>query len=364
MSEGGSSVGSGGDGRENVRVVEPRGSATAGEPVVSAGDVVESAAAAAVDGSARKSRRKLVTFTFGVLMLLAAAWAVVGTEGLIARASASVRGAPWWLIAAAVALPIANWVLVSWSFAVLTRRYGQVGSGEMTALIGAAWLLNYMPVKPGLIGRLAYHKKVNGIALTDSARVLACAILLTGAALVTILAASGVQARMKLEWPMAAAGVGGIGLIVGGMLSRWGEHGWRYALAYVARLLDCLVWVVRYLVVYRLVGEPVTVGQAAAIAAVSQMVLLVPVIGNGLGLRELAVGIVGAALPAWYGAGGPGPQRADGWAADLVNRASELVVALPVGLLCAAWVAGRLGRRGGWAGWGAGSGGARAAGMP
>ncbi|MCC6678345.1 MAG: hypothetical protein IT436_14495 [Phycisphaerales bacterium] len=288
--------------------------------------------------------RRLITFTLGLLMLAAALWAVLRAEGLTARAWESMRGAPWWLIAAAIALPIANWLLVSWSFAVLTRRYGRVGGGEMACLIGAAWLLNYLPVRPGLIGRLAYHKKVNSIALTDSARVLALAILLTGAALLTILAASAAQARLGLTWPMAAAMVAGAGLIIGGLLARAGEDGWRFAIAYLARLLDCIAWVLRYLVVYALVGQPVTVGQAAAIAAVSQIVLLIPIIGNGLGLRELAVGFVGASLPAWYSAGGDALARTDGWAADIVNRAVELLVAIPVGMVCAGLVARRLAR--------------------
>lgn len=285
-----------------------------------------------------------MTFALGVLMLAAALWAVLSTEGLADRAWDAMRVAPWWLVAAALLLPILNWLLVSWSFAVLTRRYGAIGSGEMAALIGAAWLLNYLPVRPGLIGRLAYHKKVNHIALTDSARVLALAILLTGAALGTILIASALQAKLTLS-PFAGAGaVAGLALIVGGGLTWAAPDGWRLALAYAARLLDCLVWMLRYLVVYALVGQPVTPGQAAAIAAVSQVVLLIPVIGNGLGLRELAVGFVGAALPAWYAAGGPAPARADGYAADLVNRAVELAVAVPVGLACAGVVARRLSR--------------------
>lgn len=293
----------------------------------------------------RASRsRRVVTFTIGVLMLAAALWAVVRAEGVVARAWASMQDAPWWLIAAALVLPVLNWLLVSWSFTVLTRRYGRVGGGEMAALIGAAWLLNYLPVRPGLIGRLAYHKKINGIAFTDSARVLALAIVLTGAALLTILAASAAQARLGLSTPMAAAVVAGAALIAGGLLARAGEDGWRLALAYLARLLDCVAWVLRYLVVYALVGQPVTLGQAAAIAAVSQIVLLIPIIGNGLGLRELAVGFVGASLPAWYAAGGAPLARTDGWAADLVNRAVELVVAIPVGLACAGWVARRLTR--------------------
>lgn len=288
--------------------------------------------------------RRILTFAIAVLMVAAVLWAVLRTEGLTARAWMSMREAPPWLIAAALALPLANWLLVAGSFTLLTRRYGKVGAGEMASLIGAAWLLNYLPIRPGLFGRLAYHKTVNGIAFTDSARVLAIAILLTGAAQLTILLASAAQARLGLSGPAAAMGVGGLGLIAAALLARAGDDGWRFAAAYFLRLLDSLAWVLRYLVVYALVGQPVTPGQAAAIAAVSQIVLLIPVFGNGLGLRELAVGLAGASLPAWYAAGGRTLQATDGWAADLANRALELAIAIPVGLACTAIIAQRLAR--------------------
>jgi len=71
-----------------------------------------------------------------------------------------------------------------------------------------------------------------------------------------------------------------------------------------------------------------------ALAIVSQIAMLVPIAGNGLGLREWAIGLTAASLT------GLDPQA--GLAADLVNRAVEVLVAVPVGLLSARVVSRRL----------------------
>ena len=59
---------------------------------------------------------------------------------------------------------------------------------------------------------------------------------------------------------------------------------------------------------------------------IADIALLVPFVGNGLGVREWAVGLTASRQVA----------AAVGLTADLVNRAAELIVAIPLGL--AAWV--------------------------
>ena len=72
----------------------------------------------------------------------------------------------------------------------------------------------------------------------------------------------------------------------------------------------------------------------------AQAAALVPFLGNGLGLTEWAVGLTAAALPSWM-AGGVGPEQSVGLLAALVNRAAEVAVALPVGLVSAWWLSRR-----------------------
>ena len=105
------------------------------------------------------------------------------------------------------------------------------------------------------------------------------------------------------------------------------------------RVADLIVWTLRYWVVFAIADSPVSMAQAAAVAAVSQVAMSVPLVGNGLGLREWAVGLLRASLPAWYGVAAA---SSAGLTADLVNRAAELLVAVPVGLLCAAAVTRRI----------------------
>jgi hypothetical protein len=58
--------------------------------------------------------------------------------------------------------------------------------------------------------------------------------------------------------------------------------------------------------------------------------MLVPIVGNGLGLREWAVGLAAPLLTPYV--------LGLGLAADLVNRATELVVILVLGLGGMAWL--------------------------
>jgi hypothetical protein len=91
--------------------------------------------------------------------------------------------------------------------------------------------------------------------------------------------------------------------------------------------------------VFELLGRRLTLPEAAAIAAVSQAAMQVPLFGNGLGIREWAIGLVGPVLPVWMNAGAGGLTRGLGLSADLLNRGFELASALPIGLLCTVLVA-------------------------
>lgn len=262
--------------------------------------------------------RRWIGFLVGLALLLAACWAVAKNAPGLANAYDAAKAAPAWLVALVLALPLANWLAVSAGFWVLTRRHGTVAPTEMAALIGSAWLLNYLPMKPGLVGRFAYHKRVNHIALADSARVLAWAVALSGVALALLLAAAA-SLRLGLGvWILAAPLALASALALAGAAKHRGrpEGLWPIAAALACKYLDSLALVARYAACFALVGEPLSIDRAVFVAAVTQAVYLVPLAGNGLGLTEWAVEI---AQPA-------------GLIAALVNRAAELVVALPVGV--------------------------------
>jgi len=290
----------------------------------------------------RAGWRKAAGTAVGVAVLAAAVWAVASQRETLDPAWASLRAAPAWLIAALIVLPLGNLAATAGVLTLLNRRHGRVGWGEMTALVASAWLLNYLPLRPGLVGRVTYHRLVNAIPIKASIGVLMEAIACGAGALAMLVAAGAAVARIQAHWSVLACAAVSPGLLVAavapGLRGRSRARAWALAVRY----LDTLMWVARYMLVFRAIGVPVSFVQAAGAAAVSQVVLLVPIVGNGLGLREWAVGAVAAVMP--VGRRGAQVTVAAGLAADLVNRALELAAAIPAGLVGVAWLSARVRR--------------------
>ncbi|MFO0860469.1 MAG: hypothetical protein U0570_07925 [Phycisphaerales bacterium] len=294
------------------------------------------------------SRKPLKLALFIVALALfggAIASALRGSrEGFDAFARAREQPA---LLAALVVLPLVCLTLASMSIWVLTRRFGPVGPGEMLAILGAAWLLNYLPMKPGVAGRVAYQKSVHGIDVRWSVVVVVQSIVV-GA---TCFAAQVLLSSLVAEKPWSE-GVRAVAIaspVLAGVLlmlaprSGATAHLWRYGAAFAFRYLDSLVWAVRYWILLRLAGQPQGVATSSAIAGISQSATLIPIAGNGLGVREWMVGLAASSLPAWYGKG-PSLPLAYGVSAELLNRVCEVVVAVPVGVFCLLWLLKRFGR--------------------
>jgi uncharacterized membrane protein YbhN (UPF0104 family) len=98
-------------------------------------------------------------------------------------------------------------------------------------------------------------------------------------------------------------------------------------LALGARYADTLVWIVRYAVAFALIGRPITPMQATVFAAAAQLAMMMPLVGNGLGVREWAIGL---SLPLME----KDAARTVGLTADLLNRAAEVLSAVPIGIVC------------------------------
>jgi hypothetical protein len=290
-----------------------------------------------VDGSSIAVRggrtRRFVMLALG-LTLLATAVAVATRHHDLSSALAAARAASPWLLAVALALPVLNWLAVALSLWVLTVPHGRVGCGEMAALVGNAWLLNYVPLRPGMVGRFAYHKVVNRIPLGTTTAVLLAGVASSAAmnALMFMIAivvwdrASPVVVSGVVASPAAVLGVWAL------MMARRGGR-WRFIANLALRYVDALAWACRWLVVFALVGRPIDLPMAAAAAAIAQIAMSIPLTGNGLGLREWAVGLASAWLPpAFVGAA---MDIESGTGAALVDRAAEVLAAIVVGLLSA-----------------------------
>lgn len=298
----------------------------------------------------RRWPRALAAFIAGLLLLGIAIRVVLREHATLNAGLAALRAAPAWMLIAAIALPLVNLLCAAASFWVLTNRHGRVRFVEMLGLIGSAWLLNHLPLRPGMIGRVAYHKFVHGISIRASLAVLLSALICAGIGMGVLLLITivlhAMRAGVALGIIILAAPIV-LGLLAAHITRRRElaasaptQH-WRYPAAVAFRYLDVCCWAARYALVFALLGRPISPDAAAALSLASQTAMLSPI---QLGLREwmvgLAASIVARSSPHASRHARPAlelPESlnalAPGLLADIVNRTAELSVAIPVGLL-------------------------------
>ncbi|MFA6044612.1 MAG: hypothetical protein WC718_06480 [Phycisphaerales bacterium] len=282
---------------------------------------------------------RLIACAVGLALMAGAAWGVARDPAVAHRLLQGIPTWPWWAVPLLAALPCLNWLLTSAAFYTLTRPRSPISWQEMTALIGSAWVLNFFPLSPGLFGRVVYQRALHGLSVRTNARIIAESIALGWAAvgvLLPLLLLVGRAPGHTSDIPLAILPLVIItsALLAGaGKSPRFGPLGTAWAITLALKVADVATWTARYHLVFHLAGTHLTWVQSLAVAVVAQTAMLVPLIGNGLGIREWAVGLLGALLPA------AAASTAAGLGADLINRAGELLAAIPVGLFCAAWLA-------------------------
>lgn len=289
----------------------------------------------------RRSRPRWLAwagFALGLGLLAGAVWVLFRQPQTVDDLRARLSDAPWWAVGFLLLSPLLNWSLVSTSMWMLLRRHGRLGLGEMHALVGSAWLLNHLPLRPGLVGRVGYHKMVNGIRVRDAVEATFWSLGLAGVAGLMALGLA-LAAPGGVGLPTAGAMLAGPVVVVGGfaLLARAvGRTGSAWMLGALAvRYADMGAWAARYAVGFWVMGLEPAPMDILAVTAVSQVAQLIPTFGGGLGIREWFVGLV---------AGGMGLDFDSALAADLINRAAETLMVLPVGLVCGTLVARRLSR--------------------
>ncbi|MFG0305977.1 MAG: hypothetical protein ACF8Q5_07150 [Phycisphaerales bacterium JB040] len=277
----------------------------------------------AVDSS-RGRLRRVLPVVVGVALLLAALWVVADHRASVLEGVRHAAGSPWWAVALVIVFPVVSIGTTSASLWLLTRRYGPVGYAEMHALVAGAMLLNFLPMRPGLLGRLAYHKRVNGILVRHSVRVLieAGVLSLVSAGVLLGIGASGALGH-SVGADAFVLGMPYLLLLAVWWFARREPLGGVLA-AGAVRYLDMLVWTARYGLLLWMLGTPVGLEEAVVIASLSQVAMLAPTGGGGVGVREWTVGLVG---------GGLGATLETALVADLVNRSAELAAAVPLGLV-------------------------------
>ncbi|NRA58799.1 MAG: hypothetical protein HRU13_11860 [Phycisphaerales bacterium] len=277
------------------------------------------------------------------LVVLAIAAALKQDPEAMRRSLQALGDHPLWFAALFVVLPLLNWLSISASIWVLLARFGRVGMGEMLALVGMAWLLNYLPMRPGMVGRVAYHKAVNKIGVRQTGQTLLEGVVITGVVSGIMLLGALVLrgAQPLVAWsvmvlvPMLAGGAVSAGL--------WAKRPLiaRYCASGSLRVIDMAVWAMRYALAFAIVGSSIDLSTALVLAVVSQIAMLIPISGNGLGIREWLIGVLAASLPTAALAGSESA-LAHGLTADVLNRVAEVLVAIPLGLICIGLIGRRL----------------------
>jgi len=282
----------------------------------------------------RRVRLRRLGALVGVGLLAAALWMVWRQREIVGAALASVPSARPLEVSLLLGSVLANVALSAATLRTLLGRYGSVGALEMQAVVAAATLLNSVPMRPGVFGRIAYHRVVNGIAVVDCAKTVVQAAVITTvvAAWLALVAVVSIPVGLSLWYGV----VGPIPLLAAAAA----RPAWRrWLVATVLRYLEVLVWAVRYHAAFALIGAPLDPTAALAFACVGTIASMIPFLGGGLGVREWAIGLLAPVLAsAPIGLGVTG---------DLVNRAAAAVIIGALGPPSALWAVRRMRRASG-----------------
>jgi hypothetical protein len=216
---------------------------------------------------------------------------------------------------------------------MLCRMAGtRVGLGEMCGLVSVATLLNMLPLWPGALGRIGYHRVVHGVHPVRAGMAIVAARLIAAAAGAALLSGAWFVAGQGVKTLVAAWTASFAAVLVA---SCWPALRLT-SLAVACVWLDLLVTTVRYMAAFHLLGTTLNAETAAAVAGISVLASSVPFLGSGPGLREWAVGWMASRLEFLPDA------LVLGVMADLLVRAATLVIMLPVGGISLRWLGRRL----------------------
>lgn len=271
--------------------------------------------------------RRVATI-LGLALLLGAIVMIWRQRAIMEQALDSLAHPDPACVAILLAAVVGNVICTALMFSVLIAPHGRVPLLEMQAIIAAATLINYLPLRPGLFGRIAYHRAMHDIPAARTTGVIIAGLVIT-ATLALALAGTALLS-VGAGWPLAPTILSPVPVLVVLTLPRVTR---RWAFAGMLRYVDLLLWVVRYDVAFRLIGTPIEIEASLALACVSIVAMFVPLLSNGLGVREWAVGLFAPYLGA--------ASLEIGLSADIVNRAAEIIIIVALGLPAVAWLARR-----------------------
>ena len=187
---------------------------------------------------------RLIASGVGLALFAAAVWVVASRWTDFASALREATHARWWTLPALVILPWISCALATGMYHQLLNRDDpaapRVRYGEGLAVIACTWLMNYLPARPGMFGRLAYHKIVNHMPLRHSISMSIVAVTCAGVSVaLLVLVALSVHALQGAPIAIAfALPLPAVLMVVAGLLTRSRELPRRYLFACAIRYID------------------------------------------------------------------------------------------------------------------------------
>jgi len=278
----------------------------------------------------RRTALRVAGLLIGVFFFVAAILFAMREREEFAKALAALRDPPPFAVFAVLASVAVGALLSGLLFHILMRRFGKVPLWEMQALIAASAFANYLPLKPGFVGRVAYHRLRHGIRAAHTLRTIIEAIALSGTvASLFLLSLLGLRALKSRGLDLLGQTVEGEwALAVPSMLALaafWPKLR-PLAQALLVRQLELALWTLRYWAVFQLVGAPIDLETAIVLGSVSVIATLLPIVSNGLGIREVVIGFLAPLISH------EPVSTSQAIVAELVHRAAEIAVMVPIGV--------------------------------
>jgi len=267
---------------------------------------------------------RVLGYALGLALIAGAA--VMAMEQI--NTSAMVTAELWKLVAIATAV-VGNLVLTAGLFWIITLSFDAVPPvrlGRMTCLISVSALLNFLPLRPGLLGRAAYLKQHHALPLHQSVwillSVLATGIVVLATSTLIVLAVPAWWNRLAMALTALAALTAITGPTAHWLLRR------RISAAYLwipLRTADMLLAALRLWLAFWIVQEPIAFDLAIVAGAAAVLVNLAGITPNGLGVREWVVAALVTATAQI--------STEAGLAAAIVDRAVEATAVAMAGLV-------------------------------
>ena len=272
---------------------------------------------------------RIIGWIVSVVLLCAAIFTIWNRWGDISKAIDSIERPNRGVLVSLVVLMVLSQGFVSESFRQLLNRDGiaksgcdPIEKGEMFWLVMVSGMLNWLPMRAGLIGRTVYHSKVNGIPAPKSLQVLfesvATIVCVSGVALFMVICSN--LFRVDIIYFVCAPI-----LLFFVFITRKPSRPWLLAISY--RYVDVLLFAARYWLIFDLMSYEITPQTAILLAGAGSIASLLPLPTGGLGGREWIIGFIASWVTVFPAA------IALGLVADLINRVIELTVVIPFGLL-------------------------------